>query len=361
MPTDDKHPTDEMMSGEADRLVALRRHDILDTPPDHRFDRIVALVRNVCRVPIALVSLVDADRQWFKARNGVDIDQTPLDTSVCALAIRQSGMFQIEDLSIDSRTTTMSLVTGEFHLRFYAGMPLITRDGLALGSLCAIDTKPRAGGLDQDQVEALALLAEQVVELIENGDAIESRMSALALGEAERRARVDEERYHAIVDSAIDNAIIAMDADGVVTSWSAGAERIFGWSAAEMCGSRADRFFTPEDREAGIPEREFALARRDGRASDERWHLRKDGSRFFAHGAMTPLKGAEQPGYVKAVRDITAEHETKTALEDARRAAEMMTAAARLGTFDYDLVRNRLTWDDGCRALFGLPSGALVS
>ncbi|MFS0771142.1 PAS domain S-box protein [Sphingomonas sp. 1P08PE] len=361
MPTEDKFPDRSSDARDADRLAALYRHDILDTPADRKFDRIVALVQNVCRVPIALVSLIDADRQWFKAKGGVDVDQTALDTSVCALAIRQRDVFQIDDLAADPRTAAMSLVTGDPHLRFYAGAPLVTRDGQALGSLCAIDVAPRPGGLDTAQIDALSLLAEQIIELIENQQAIESRTQALALDQAERRVREGEERYHAIVDSAIDNAIIAMDADGIVTSWSAGAERIFGWTEAEMCGKRANRFFTPEDCAAGIPDREFATAKREGRASDERWHLRKDGSRFYAHGAMTPLKGADRPGFVKAVRDITAEHETKAALEEARRSAEMMTAAARLGTFDYDVGANSLSWDDGCRALFGLPPGACVT
>ncbi|KQM79605.1 hypothetical protein ASE70_18860 [Sphingomonas sp. Leaf22] len=114
-------------------MAALRRHDILDTAADQRFDRIVALVQNICRVPIALVSLVDADRQWFKAKGGVDVDQTALDTSVCALAIRQRDVFQIDDLAVDPRTKAMSLVTGEPHIRFYAGAPLVTRAGQALG------------------------------------------------------------------------------------------------------------------------------------------------------------------------------------------------------------------------------------
>jgi PAS domain S-box-containing protein len=348
-------------TNETDRLAALRRHDILDTPTDRKFDRIVALVQNICRVPIALVSLVDVDRQWFKARGGVDIDQTALDTSVCALAIRQRDVFQIDDLTADPRTASMSLVTGAPYLRFYAGAPLVTQDGQALGSLCAIDTAARPGGLDAAQREALSLLAEQVVELIENRDAIRERDHAMAMDHASRRLQATEDRYQAIVDSAIDNAIIAMDADGIVTSWSAGAERIFGWTEAEMLGSPADRFFTPEDCEAGIPDREFRIARKEGRASDERWHIRKDGSRFYAHGAMTPLLGADDPGFVKAVRDITAEHETKVALEDARRTAEVVTTAARLGTFDYDLIHDVLTWDDGARALFGLPPGAPVS
>jgi PAS domain S-box-containing protein len=346
---------------EADRLAALRRHDILDTAADQRFDRIVALVQNICRVPIALVSLVDADRQWFKAKGGVDVDQTALDTSVCALAIRQRDVFQIDDLAVDPRTKAMSLVTGEPHIRFYAGAPLVTRAGQALGSLCAIDTTPRAGGLDASQEEALSLLAEQVVELIENQAAIDSRTNAMALDHAERRVREGEERYHAIVDSAIDNAIIAMDADGCVTSWSKGAERIFGWTEAEMLGHNAERFFTPEDRAAGRPEHEFKTARSEGRASDERWHLRKDGSRFYAHGAMTPLRGAGKPGFVKAVRDITEEHEIRQALGEAHQQTERITAAARLGTFNFDVQQNILTWDDGCRALFGLPPGAPVT
>ena len=346
---------------EIDRLAALHRHDILDTPTDRKFDRIVALVQNICRVPIALVSLVDEDRQWFKARGGVAIEQTALDTSVCAFAIQQRDVFQIDDLTSDPRTRSMSLVTGAPYLRFYAGAPLVTQDGLALGSLCAIDTVARPGGLDVAQSEALSLLAEQVVELIENREAIRERDHAMALDHASQRLQATEDRYRAIVDSAIDNAIIALDANGMVTSWSAGAERLFGWSASEICGRRADCLFTPEDRSAGVPEREFHTARSQGRASDERWHIRKDGSRFYAHGALTPLVGADDPGFVKVVRDITAEHETKIALEDARHTAEVVTTAARLGTFDYDLIRDVLSWDNGARALFGLPPGAPVS
>ncbi|MBW6526404.1 PAS domain S-box protein [Sphingomonas sp. RHCKR7] len=321
----------------------------------------MSLVQAVCEVPIALVSLVDADRQWFKAKRGVDVSQTALDTSVCALAIEQRGVFQIEDLSADARTAGMALVTGGPCIRFYAGAPLVASNGDALGSLCAIDVSPRPGGLTAPQAEALRLLADQVVDLIEARQAIMVRDQALALDEARRRSEKLEERYQAIVDSAIDNAIIAMDADGNVTSWSKGAERIFGWSEAEMIGQPADRFFTPEDRAAGVPDREFNGARAAGRASDERWHLRKDGSRFFAHGAMTPLRGTEAAGFVKAVRDITAEHETKAALESARGRAAMMTHAARLGTFDYDLTSGDLAWDEGCRALFGLSPDANVT
>ena len=349
------------LADDGDRLAALKRYNILDTSADPRFDRIVALVQNICRVPIALVSLIDADRQWFKAKAGVEVDQTSLDTSVCALAIQQRDVFQIEDLSKDPRTAGMSLVTDEPGIRFYAGAPLVTHEGYALGSLCAIDTVARPNGLDPMQIEALSLLAEQVVDLIETSDAIKERDHALALGEAQSRFRDVEDRYHAIVDSAIDNAIIAIDANGIVTSWSKGAESVFGWTEAEMLGHNAERFFTPEDCKAGVPAREFSTAQAEGRASDERWHLRKDGSRFFAHGAMTPLKGTQKAGFVKAVRDVTAEHATRVALEASRATAERVTAAARLGTFDYNLTSNELSWDDRCRALFGLPPGAPIT
>lgn len=351
----------EPATNQDDRLAALRRHSILDTAPDGRFDRIVALVQSICQVPIALVSLVDVDRQWFKAKGGVTVDQTALDTSVCALAIQQHGVFQIEDLAADPRTVDMSLVTGAPFIRYYAGAPLVTADGHALGSLCAIDTAPRPNGLTEAQADALTMLAEQVVELIEARQAIAERDQALALDQAQLRQQEAEDRHQAIVDSAIDNAIIAMDVDGIVTSWSKGAEHIFGWTSEEMVGCPADRFFTPEDRAAGIPDREFSVARAEGRASDERWHLRKDGSRFYAHGAMTPLKGARELGYVKAVRDITGEHQTKTELGIALDRARVMTEAARLGTFDFDPQTSELTWDETTRALFGLSADAPVS
>ncbi|MET0271114.1 MAG: PAS domain S-box protein [Sphingomonas sp.] len=349
------------MSTEADRLAALHRHALLDTPFDAEFDEIVALVRTICDVPIALISLVDTDRQWFKACSGVEARETPIDTSVCALAIRQRDVFQIEDLAADPRTAGMSLVTAAPHLRFYAGAPLVTSEGEALGSLCAIDTRPRPGGLGAARTETLQRLANQVVRLIELRTAVRERELALARDEALLRADMIEDRHHAIVDSAIDSAIIAIDADGRVTSWSRGAEGVFGWTEAEMLGQPAERIFTDGDRTAGIPAREYDVARAMGRASDERWHVRKDGSLFYAHGALSPLKDVRQPGFVKAVRDITLEHERKHEADRNRQRAEMVTRAARLGTFDFEVATGTLVWDDRCRELFGLPPHAPVS
>lgn len=121
--------------------------------------------------------------------------------------------------------------------------------------------------------------------------------------------------YQSILESAVDFAIIAMDADGLVVEWNTGAERILGWSSEEICGQPADRFFTPEDRAADRPEFEMRTALAEGRANDERWHLKKDGSRFWANGEMMPLRAENGThlGYVKILRDRTEQHEAAAA------------------------------------------------
>lgn len=349
------------MPNEHERLSALRRFNILDTAPEPHFDQIVGLVQAICHVPIALISLVDEHRQWFKAKLGTSAGETGIDTSVCALAIRQRDIFQIEDLSRDPRTAAMSLVTQAPHIRFYAGAPLVTADGTAIGSLCAIDTAPRPGGLDPMQQDMLRRLGEQVVSLLELRLAVDRREDALARSEAAREAEAARDRYRSIVDSAIDSAIFAFDEQGIVTSWNKGAETIFGWTEDEMLGLSAKRLFTPEDRAAGVPEQECETARSMGRASDERWHLRKDGSRFYAHGALTPLAGNAGPGFVKALRDITDEHATRRALELSQERVAVAARSAKLGTFDYRIPENLLEWDDRCRELFGLSPDAPVS
>ena len=158
----------EKLARNPQRLDALRSFDILDTPAEQLFEDAVAIASALCEAPIALVSLVDEDRQWFKAKYGIDFDSTPLDQSVCAHAIRQDGLLIIPDLTLDERTRGNALVTGEAaSIRFYAGAPLITSDGIALGSLCVIDEVPRPGGLTDAQRRGLAALGRQVTALIE--------------------------------------------------------------------------------------------------------------------------------------------------------------------------------------------------
>lgn len=168
-------------ASEEQRLAALADANVLDTPAEQRFDDIVAMVSAICDTPIALVSLVDRSRQWFKAKHGVEVDETPIETSVCALAIRQDDLFVIPDLAADPRTRHFSLVTEPPHIRFYAGYPIIDAAGYPLGSLCAIDTAPRPGGLSERQALALEALARQTALEIQR-DAGAPRRSAGARG-----------------------------------------------------------------------------------------------------------------------------------------------------------------------------------
>jgi signal transduction histidine kinase len=166
--------------GEADRLVALRRYQVLDTPQEPAFDRIVRLAALLLDVPIALISLVDVERQWFKARYGLDEPETPRAIAFCDHAIRGSDILVVPDAALDPRFCENPLVTGDMHIRFYAGAPLVTPDGFALGTICAIDRAPRR--LNSRDAAILAALAEQVVHELEVRSALGELHKFAALG-----------------------------------------------------------------------------------------------------------------------------------------------------------------------------------
>ncbi|WP_346733037.1 GAF domain-containing protein [Methylobacterium sp. GC_Met_1] len=150
-----------------ERLTALDRYRILDTAPEEGFDDIVRLATRLCAVPVALVSLVTADRQWFKARVGFPHCETDLDRSVCKFALPEPDLLIIPNLTRDFRTVANPLVTGEPGIRFYAGAPLRMTDGSVLGSLCVIDTVPRLDGLTPEQAEDLRALGRLVCRLLD--------------------------------------------------------------------------------------------------------------------------------------------------------------------------------------------------
>jgi signal transduction histidine kinase len=150
---------------EAERLEALRRYHILDTRSDPAFDDLAALASYICGTPIALVSFVDSDRQWFKARVGVEASEMPRDVAFCAHTILENDTFIVEDALNDKRFADNPLVTSDPKIRFYAGAKLMTSDGYSLGSLCVVDRVPRK--LTSSQKEALQALSRQVVAQME--------------------------------------------------------------------------------------------------------------------------------------------------------------------------------------------------
>jgi two-component system, NtrC family, sensor kinase len=150
---------------EAARIAALDRYAILDTEPEQSFDDLVILASYVCKAPIAMLSLVDEDRQWFKSKVGVQIHETSRATSFCAHAIQQEDLFIVPDTHQDPRFKENPMVVAEPNIRFYAGAPLINEEGFALGTLCVIDREPRE--LDTEQKEALMSLSKLAVRTME--------------------------------------------------------------------------------------------------------------------------------------------------------------------------------------------------
>jgi len=330
-----------------ERLRALDGYGVLDTARERAFDDIARLAARLCGTPMAQVGFVAADRHWFKAEFGADACEMPLGRSICRLALGlAAGLLVVPDLADDPRTRGNPQVAGAPHLRFYAGAPLRTPAGEVLGTLCVLDTAPRPGGLTPEQGDGLEALARQV-------------MTLLAMGRTLREQHRLQDR---ILDGATDHAIIATDRTGIVTRWNEGARRILGWGAGEVVGGPADVFFTPEDREAGMLETEMRLALEQGRATGERWHMRKDGERFVAGCETMPLgDGDGGPlGFLRILRDRTDQRRNEAVLREAQDQLRLAIEAADIGVFDYDLATGELVWDDRVRALFGLPPGAPV-
>ena len=176
---------------ESKRLAALKALNILDTPPEADFDDIVKLCAEVCHAPICLITVIEEERQWFKAKVGLDLDQTPRELAFCTFCILQDGIFEIEDTRKDERVADNPLVTGEPFIRAYAGAPIWTKDGFPIGSLCVIKKEPSK--LNAFQRKTLTTLANQVSKQME------LRMSNTELREATQELNAHRDNLQQII------------------------------------------------------------------------------------------------------------------------------------------------------------------
>ena len=154
-----------MPTEESKRLSTLQLYNVLDTASEKSFDDLTLLASGICGTSISLVSFIDENRQWFKSKQGLDVDETPREQAFCDHAIRSNGILIVEDAQVDQRFAHNPLVTGEPKIRFYAGAPLTVGNGQALGTLCVIDHKPRR--LSPEQLNTLSVLRDAVVTQLE--------------------------------------------------------------------------------------------------------------------------------------------------------------------------------------------------
>ena len=227
--TQDTFP-ETLSDAEVRRLEALHRLQLLDTSPEPSFDRLVRLAARLLDTPIALITLVDRDRQWFKAKVGLDIDQTGREIAFCSHAIEshQVGPFVIEDATVDRRFADNPLVTGAPFIRFYAGAPLHTSAGERIGTLCVIGRQPRQiSEADQQVLGDLAVLVEDLVVRHELQTTLETLRAAKA--------------RDVVLRETIRDGIVIHDAYGEIVDWNSAAEALLDLTADELAHRTARR------------------------------------------------------------------------------------------------------------------------
>lgn len=214
-------------ANEKERLRALRNYEILDSLEESEFDRLTQLASIICETPMSSISLIDMDRQWFKASVGLTDKQTPREQAFCAHTIMDESIMEVKDATADERFKNNPLVTGKPDIRFYAGAPLIDPNGYALGSVCVIDTKP--GALTENQKKALSLLAEEAISLI-----------------VERRQREELRNFEKVFNLSNDLVFVG-GTDGYFKKINPAFTKLFGWSEDELLNTSSFEFYHPDD------------------------------------------------------------------------------------------------------------------
>lgn len=331
--------TAPMPLDEPERLRALERLDVLDSAPEREFDALVATAALVCGVPISLVSLIDHDRQWFKANVGLPgVTETPRDVAFCAHAILDDGIFEVPDALADPRFADNPLVATAPDIRFYAGATLRLSDGAHVGTLCVIDRVPRR--LSEKQREALRLLSIAAVQALESG-----RM-ARAFAASETRFRT--------LSEASPLGVFATDAAGACTYTNARWQAIYGLSEAEALGEGWSRTLHPDDKAAVFAQWQHSAELRQ--EFDMEFRVRRhDGTvRHVRSVARALLDGDDEvTGYVGSVEDTTERLLAHRALDEERERLAAIIQGTGAGTWEWNVQTGETRFNDRWAEVIG--------
>jgi PAS domain S-box-containing protein len=356
----------DMNDPEEQRLRALARYDVMDTPREAAFDEVAALAAKLCDVPIAVVNLIGDRRQFFKAEVGLGVRETPFESSFCAKAILEQDFLLVPDATQDPRFDCNPLVVGEPHLRFYAGALLKTDEGLPVGTLCVLDYRSRQ--LTELQQEALRILARQVMTQLELRRALAERSRQLEAAEAgEQRLRLTQAD---LVDSEArfrnmaDNTPVMMwvtDAKGYCTYLNKIWYEFTGQSEGEALGYGWLNATHPEDKP--LAERAFIEDNAAQRPFRAEYRLRRaDGTYRWAIDAASPRFGAdgEYLGYVGSVIDIDERRESEDALRRANTLLKAVMEAVPGVVYAKDRAGRMIAANRGTLDLVGKPLAEII-
>lgn len=326
----------------------LPRFPVIDSSNDPILDNIVALAAGVCEAPVAAINLVSQEKQIFKAIYGLSLDAPPLGHNFCRQTLLTDDVFIVSDASITSVFSGEPFVKSTTPYRFYAGLKLVSTNGTIFGTLLILDEKPRT------------LRLQQLKELRRLGQIASSHMEMQNLY---REQLHKEQRNQLIIDNALDYAIITTTLNGQITSWNAGAQKLFGWNNAEILNASIDILFTPEERDINVPEVRRVSALHHRQDAVERWHMRKNGSRFWASGQLLPLydNDGNVHGFLKILIDRTFARDQQERLREQEEMMRLSQEAGGIGAFDVDLTTNILTVTDQTKRICGIAHDIEIS
>ncbi|OUD36771.1 PAS domain S-box protein [Flavobacterium sp. FPG59] len=336
------YPTPE---NEIERLKVLQEYAILDTISEKEYEAITQLASYICGVPIALVSLIDKDRQWFKASVGLDASETSREDSFCQYTIMNNHVFEVENATEHELFFDNPLVLGDPNIRFYAGAPLLNKNGFVMGSLCVIDTEPKK--LNKEQKNALQLLANQVVALLD------SRKTNLEYLDSQKELQN-------FIDLSKDLVCIA-NLNGLFYKVNPAFTKVLGFEKKELEGKPFIDFVHPEDVQSTLDEVE-KLADLKQTVSFENRFRTKDGSYINLSWNTSP--DPETGNLYAIARNVQKEKLAEQHLKEVNYLLEESQQIAKIGSWNYSLVSKNLIWSDEHYRIFemdAMPTDALVA